>query len=560
MKVRRMSYTAKGADGGRVTQKSAKWYAVFLDFNGGLRRVPLFEDRRASDSMARIIDQLNSLRAANESTLPPELAEAVDTMPAPILERLAEWDIVRSERAATAKTLAEHVADWRASLENGNTGKHAGTTAGHVLKIVNDLQLRRVGDVSASRVEAYLRDLRRDRKAEDGSTLQGISATTRNYYLRDAKSFFKWMVQDRRALANPLAALKPDKTSGVEKRRERRALSSEELRYLLEVTRDGYVVPARDGRPAKIVQPVQRFGMSPAERAMLYRLAVETGLRSSELRSLTRSSFSLSDNPVVRIAAAYAKNRRKDELPLRADTAEELAPHFAGKMPVAVAFPMPKPDKVIDMFRADLNDAKRAWIAAAGSHQERTEREESTFLSYVDEAGRHADFHALRHTFISNLAAGNVHPKTAQRLARHSTITLTMDRYTHLGNDDLARALATLPTFSEPREAARATGTTGESADSLAPSLSPIAPDDAHERPVTTGSENSAEGSENGGNVDKCEEYGEKAGSWARKDSNLRRQSHQIYSLTRLSTSVHARIAVHPDFTSSPEHRQVAEY
>ena len=28
---------------------------------------------------------------------------------------------------------------------------------------------------------------------------------------------------------------------------------------------------------------------------------------------------------------------------------------------------------------------------------------------------------------------------------------------------------------------------------------------------------------------------------WARQDSNLRRQSHQIYSLTRLSTSVHAR-------------------
>ena len=29
---------------------------------------------------------------------------------------------------------------------------------------------------------------------------------------------------------------------------------------------------------------------------------------------------------------------------------------------------------------------------------------------------------------------------------------------------------------------------------------------------------------------------------WARLDSNQRRQSHQIYSLTRLSTSVHARV------------------
>ena len=38
-----------------------------------------------------------------------------------------------------------------------------------------------------------------------------------------------------------------------------------------------------------------------------------------------------------------------------------------------------------------------------------------------------ADFHALRHTFVSNLA----NSKMAQPLARHSTITLTMDRYTH---------------------------------------------------------------------------------------------------------------------------------
>ena len=38
-------------------------------------------------------------------------------------------------------------------------------------------------------------------------------------------------------------------------------------------------------------------------------------------------------------------------------------------------------------------------------------------------------FHALRHTFITNLARSGVHPKTAQSLARHSTITLTMDRY-----------------------------------------------------------------------------------------------------------------------------------
>jgi hypothetical protein len=37
---------------------------------------------------------------------------------------------------------------------------------------------------------------------------------------------------------------------------------------------------------------------------------------------------------------------------------------------------------------------------------------------------------------------------------------------------------------------------------------------------------------------------------WARQDSNLRRQSHQIYSLTRLSTSVHARNCLHARITN----------
>jgi hypothetical protein len=109
--------------------------------------------------------------------------------------------------------------------------------------------------------------------------------------------------------------------------------------------------------------------------------------------------------------------------------------------------------------QADLEAARTAWIAAAGSQQERTDRDGGTFLAYCDDAGRYADFHALRHTFISNLAAGGVHPKTAQRLARHSTITLTMDRYTHLRREDLAGALDTLPDLSSTRQAAVVTGT-----------------------------------------------------------------------------------------------------
>jgi hypothetical protein len=54
----------------------------------------------------------------------------------------------------------------------------------------------------------------------------------------------------------------------------------------------------------------------------------------------------------------------------------------------------------------------------------------------------------MRGQFISLLAASGVHPKVAQVLARHSTITLTMDYYTHLDVLDVAGALEKLPDLS----------------------------------------------------------------------------------------------------------------
>jgi integrase len=55
--------------------------------------------------------------------------------------------------------------------------------------------------------------------------------------------------------------------------------------------------------------------MPGRERALLYALALRTGLRANELRSLTAASFNL-DAGTVTVAAAYSKHRREDILPL----------------------------------------------------------------------------------------------------------------------------------------------------------------------------------------------------------------------------------------------------
>ena len=62
-----------------------------------------------------------------------------------------------------------------------------------------------------------------------------------------------------------------------------------------------------------------------------------------------------------------------------------------------------------------------------------------------DREGQQADFHALRHTFLSRLGRSGASATVMQRLARHSTVGLTLDRYTHAGLFDLQTAVEKLP-------------------------------------------------------------------------------------------------------------------
>ncbi|MCL2306619.1 MAG: hypothetical protein FWC43_14870, partial [Planctomycetaceae bacterium] len=48
------------------------------------------------------------------------------------------------------------------------------------------------------------------------------------------------------------------------------------------------------------------------------------------------------------------------------------------------------------------------------------------------------------HTFITNLGRAKVSPKTAQALARHSDISLTMNIYTHVAEDEQIAAINSL--------------------------------------------------------------------------------------------------------------------
>lgn len=336
------------------------------------------------------------------------------------------------------RPLTGHLDDWKAALAaKGNTPRHVELVVSRARKLVEACGFRFWRDVSASRVQTHLGDLR----------TAGRSPQTRNFYLQAIKQFCRWMVQDGRAATSPVTHLSGENVK-TDRRHDRRALEPDELRWLLRTTRNGPT----------------NWGMSGPDRATLYQLAVETGLRASELRSLTWGDLDLDgDAPTVTVRAAYSKRRREDTLPLRPSTVSMLKEHSSRGRDVsrnAPLFGLPSASGIVRMLRTDLQAARDAWIEAAPTDAARAERNASTFLTYKDRDGRAADFHALRHTFITNLVRGGVQPKVAQQLARHSTITLTMDRYSHVLAQEQADALLSLPDLADPPPLPiRATGT-----------------------------------------------------------------------------------------------------
>lgn len=394
---------------GGKTKESAKWYVEFRDHLQTVRRLAGFTSKTATDELGRNLAKLVEYHKATGGQVDPALSRWLGGLPAGTRTKLVEIGLLDSERVAASKLLTDHLTDWAASLNaKTTTGKQVALLTSRLTKVFTGCGFRFFSDITATKVQSFLTDLRADTAEKRGSSIQ-----TSNFYLTATKQFCRWMVRHGRAVSNPVDHLDP-LNARLDRRHDRRALGVDEVKRLLTSTSDG----------------VERGGMTGPERRLFYLLALETGLRANELRSLTRASFDLSpDSPTVTVNAAYSKRRRTDILPVRPALAVELHHHLVSKLPAAPAFNAPGNPTFTRMFRHDVD---------------------ATGIEYRDQDGRVVDFHALRHTFITNLARSGVHPKTAQALARHSTITLTMDKYSHSAIGEQADALKGLPDLTGP--------------------------------------------------------------------------------------------------------------
>lgn len=315
-----------------------------------------------------------------------------------IAEGITSPEIIQARRP-----VADHVNEFVDYLRGkGNTPRHVRLTAQRLRSLASGVPWGRVADISAAPILAHL-----ERRRAAGRRF-GVQSS--NHAINVAKWFSKWLWRERRLPYDALANLRPLPMAG-QKRHERRALTLEELGNLLSVAR---------------ASKLTIEGLDGPTRAALYTLAAYTGFRASELASLTYDC--ISDNGLtVTVEAGYSKRRRRDRQPLHPAALEALGPLLGRRhSPSDRIFPgnWAANCQAGVMLKADL--------AVAG-------------IPYRDARNKVADFHALRVSYVTNLARAGVPLAVAQRLARHSSPVLTANIYTDVVEQELDAATRAIP-------------------------------------------------------------------------------------------------------------------
>jgi integrase len=304
-------------------------------------------------------------------------------------------------------------------------------------------------DVAVKRVRAILdacgflfwRDLKRPGAATAvqvwlaGKRDKGeIGGATANYYMRELKSFCRWLAKAGHAPDVAMADLEPVTNPEVDGA-ARRALTSDEMPWLLRTTA---------AKESPVIQ-----GLTGDERAFLYRFAFETGIRPGQMRALVVKDFDLDgDPPTVTTHAKHVKRRKTHTQVLRPGLAAVLNERFKGKMPAAAAVKMPSKHHMADMLRRDLASARASWIEQKGiTDEEREQRQRSDFLSDVNHHGERAVFYSMRHGHGTALANAGVPEKDIAKSMHHASRTTTA-RYLHGDRRSAAKAVAALPDLS----------------------------------------------------------------------------------------------------------------
>ena len=221
------------------------------------------------------------------------LMEAMEAMRKLLRAESDEAAGIRSPLAGHAeRPLADHLSEWLASVQQGRASpKRLALLRSRLEELARLAGWRRISDLSRATCVRALAAL--ESAPGTGTASRGRSVQTRNHYLGHARQLARWLLAEGRLARDPFAGLEPVAVAGHERHR-RRVPDAEEVRLLF----------AHLGSDAAAV----RCGMSGAVRSLAYAVAMTTGLRGDEVRTLARANFS-ADCLTVALGAKADKSR-----------------------------------------------------------------------------------------------------------------------------------------------------------------------------------------------------------------------------------------------------------
>lgn len=369
---------------------SKNYYIRFTDHNGITRIVSGLMNKRATENLEDKINELVELKRAKMS---PAIAKWVTDLPNKILKNLVKYGIIDNHIFSNTISANVHLESFNQYLlDKGCSAKYIGTIIPRLRKVVRHCNIVNINDLQIEIVSRFVANM-------------PISDQTRKHYHRSLKGFSRWLFMTGRTPIDYLERLHIPRVK--ENVRVRRCLTTKETSLLLNMT-------------AKSQLKYKKVGGQ--ERHLIYRVALETGLRANEIRTLRVNDLDF-ENKTLRIKAKNEKSRRGAILPLQDNLSNLLQIFVHRKSGSSRVFNVP--ESTSEMLRVDLKSAG---------------------IKYKTEDG-YADFHALRHTYCTLLSVNGTSPQIAQRLMRHTDPRLTQSYYTHLSTDELRQGCK-LPDFS----------------------------------------------------------------------------------------------------------------
>jgi len=397
--IHKSYYTVAIPDGAMINNDVVSW----TDARGKKKTGKLTKNKRVivetNKWIARYKDEHGNLHQEATGCKSKDMALAYLRNKELEIERIKAGVATRKEINASvqsAVSIEKHIQAFRTHMQSkGNVKEHINQTIKHIETIVEFIGAKNITDIRQEKIELWIVT----------QIQKGLTHRTVNSYVASCKTFLTWCIDTSRIDSNPLKKIKK-LNEAITRKKQRRALSEDELKKLFEAAR------LRKRRKNKNGNEIE----------LIYRTLVGTGFRLKELKSIKVFQVDFERNEIT-LKAVNEKRKKGTQQPINADLSKRLKKWTSMKLPKDNLFEFTK-----DQLRTSFeNDCKLAGIKK------------------VLDDGRSVDLHCLRKTFGTMLARAGVPITTTQRLMRHSTVELTSKIYIDVDPIDISNALKKLP-------------------------------------------------------------------------------------------------------------------